>query len=208
MLLKVGKWTVISSAKNYQNSLKRALLRRNKLHCPRIIWSNRYKKLANIFTTFQSNKPTNIATKAIESNTSATWNTLQHLQQVYFRTSRYTLYKVGCKHVRCLAVGFSLSKASPSRPTTWRDLLQKKLFSCDWSTGFMPLPINWWRWLLFVTCSYFVVHALSLLWLWIRSLEPSEKKNDSWAPVVALYWKQTPPRISGLFVVIFLVFSF
>ena len=38
MLLKVRKWAVISPAKNYQNSLKRALLRRNKLHWPRLIW--------------------------------------------------------------------------------------------------------------------------------------------------------------------------
>ena len=34
MLLKVRKWTVVSPTKNYQNSLKRALLRRKKLHAP------------------------------------------------------------------------------------------------------------------------------------------------------------------------------
>jgi len=39
MLLKVRKWTVISLAKN---SLKRALLRRKKLHWPRLIWPTRY----------------------------------------------------------------------------------------------------------------------------------------------------------------------
>jgi len=33
------KWTVISPAKNYQNSLKHALLRRKKL--PRLIWPTR-----------------------------------------------------------------------------------------------------------------------------------------------------------------------
>jgi len=38
MFLKVCKWTVISSAKNYQNSLKGALLRRKKLRWPRLIW--------------------------------------------------------------------------------------------------------------------------------------------------------------------------
>jgi len=38
---KVRKWTVISPAKNYQNSLKRALLRQKKLHWPRLIWPTR-----------------------------------------------------------------------------------------------------------------------------------------------------------------------
>jgi len=38
MLHKVHKWTVISSAKNYQNSLKRGLSLRKKLHWPRLIW--------------------------------------------------------------------------------------------------------------------------------------------------------------------------
>ena len=38
MLFKVRKQTVISPAKDYQNSLKRALLRRKKLHTPRLIW--------------------------------------------------------------------------------------------------------------------------------------------------------------------------
>jgi len=38
MLFKVRKWTAISPAKNYQNSLQRALLRRKKLHWPRLIW--------------------------------------------------------------------------------------------------------------------------------------------------------------------------
>jgi len=42
MRLKVRKWTIISPAKNYQNSLKRALLRRKKLHWPRLIWPTRY----------------------------------------------------------------------------------------------------------------------------------------------------------------------
>jgi len=41
MLLKVRKQTVISPAKDYQNSLKRALLRRKKLHWPRLIWPTR-----------------------------------------------------------------------------------------------------------------------------------------------------------------------
>jgi len=36
MIHKVCKWIVISSAKNYQNSLKRALPRRKKLHWPRL----------------------------------------------------------------------------------------------------------------------------------------------------------------------------
>jgi len=34
MLLEVRKWTITSPAENYQNSLKRALLRRKKLHLP------------------------------------------------------------------------------------------------------------------------------------------------------------------------------
>jgi len=42
MLLKVRKWTVISPTKHYQNSLKRALLQRKKLHWPRLIWPTRY----------------------------------------------------------------------------------------------------------------------------------------------------------------------
>jgi len=45
MLLKVHKWTVISLAKNYQNSLKRALLRpydKKKLNWPRLIWHTQY----------------------------------------------------------------------------------------------------------------------------------------------------------------------
>jgi len=37
MILNMCKWTVISPAKKYQNSLKRALLRRKKLHWPRYI---------------------------------------------------------------------------------------------------------------------------------------------------------------------------
>jgi len=38
MLLEVRQWTLISPSKNYQNSLKRALLRRKELHWPRLIW--------------------------------------------------------------------------------------------------------------------------------------------------------------------------
>ena len=44
MLLKVRKRTVISPAKSYQNSLKRALLQRKKLHWLRLIWPTRYAK--------------------------------------------------------------------------------------------------------------------------------------------------------------------
>jgi len=49
MVLKVRKWTVISPAKNYQNSLKRALLRRKKLHWPRLIWPTRYKRRGRVW---------------------------------------------------------------------------------------------------------------------------------------------------------------
>jgi len=38
--------TVISPAKNYENSLKRALLQRKKLHWPRLIWPTRYVYLS------------------------------------------------------------------------------------------------------------------------------------------------------------------
>jgi len=38
ILVKMRKLTVILPAKNYQNSLKRALLRRKKLHWPHLIW--------------------------------------------------------------------------------------------------------------------------------------------------------------------------
>jgi len=41
-LVKVCKLTVISPTKNYQNSLKRVLLRRKKLHWPRLIWATQY----------------------------------------------------------------------------------------------------------------------------------------------------------------------
>jgi len=37
--------TVISPAKNYQNSIKRALLRRKKLHWPHLIWPTQYRWL-------------------------------------------------------------------------------------------------------------------------------------------------------------------
>jgi len=47
MLLKVRKWTFISPAKNYQNSLKRALLRRKKLHWPRLTWPTRYMNISD-----------------------------------------------------------------------------------------------------------------------------------------------------------------
>ena len=43
MFLKVRKWTIFHLPKNYQNSLKRTLLRRKKLHCSRLIWPTRYK---------------------------------------------------------------------------------------------------------------------------------------------------------------------
>jgi len=49
MLLKVRKWTVVLPAKNYQNSLKHALLWRKKLHWPLLIWPTLYvTKLMNI----------------------------------------------------------------------------------------------------------------------------------------------------------------
>jgi len=38
-LVKVCKLTVTSPTKNYQNYLKRVLLRRKKLHWPRLIWA-------------------------------------------------------------------------------------------------------------------------------------------------------------------------
>jgi len=41
MLLKVRKRTVISPAKDYKKSLKRALLQRKELHWPRLIWPTR-----------------------------------------------------------------------------------------------------------------------------------------------------------------------
>jgi len=41
MFLKVRKETAISPAKDYQNSQKRALLRRKKQHWPRLIWPTR-----------------------------------------------------------------------------------------------------------------------------------------------------------------------
>jgi len=37
MLLEVHKWTVISPAKNYQNSVKRIFLQQKKPHWPRLI---------------------------------------------------------------------------------------------------------------------------------------------------------------------------
>jgi len=43
LFLKVRKRTIILPAKKYQNSLKRTLLRRKKLHCRRLIWPTRYK---------------------------------------------------------------------------------------------------------------------------------------------------------------------
>ena len=48
-LLKVRKLTVISSAKIYQKSLKRALLRRKQLHWPRLSWPTRWSKRVDKF---------------------------------------------------------------------------------------------------------------------------------------------------------------
>jgi len=42
MLLKVRDKLLFHLQKNYQNSLKRVLLRRKKLHWPRLIWPTRY----------------------------------------------------------------------------------------------------------------------------------------------------------------------
>jgi len=53
MLLKARKWTVISLVKNYQNSLKRALLRRKKLHWPRLIWPTRYSERFTYISAYQ-----------------------------------------------------------------------------------------------------------------------------------------------------------
>jgi len=47
MLLKVGEQKVFSRAKNYQNYLRRVLLRRKKLHWPRLIWSTSYSYTAH-----------------------------------------------------------------------------------------------------------------------------------------------------------------
>jgi len=46
------KWTVISPAKNCQNSVKHALLRRKKLHWPRLSWPTNPVRLLSPDTTY------------------------------------------------------------------------------------------------------------------------------------------------------------
>jgi len=55
MLRKVRKRTIFLPAKNYQNSLKRALLRQKKLHWPRLIWPTRYTPCSKYVLLFDNN---------------------------------------------------------------------------------------------------------------------------------------------------------